>query len=149
MGDRVRSTSGAIKQGEFWGNLKRNNVVYVPVFLIRDMQDYLRRNRAFYRQTINTFANQTSSTKPVKAASAVKSSAVRISVRVYFSVTPIRRSSQKRLLRHSTIRRQMLKSKYLEKMRSLCISVVPPSVLDDGSYYKAKFLTAVAKHQIV
>ena len=37
-------------------------------------------------------ADQTSSVKPVEAASAVKSSAVGISVRVHFFVTPIRRS---------------------------------------------------------
>jgi len=35
-------------------------------------------------------ADQTSSIKPVEAASAVKSSAVGISVRVHFLVTPIR-----------------------------------------------------------
>jgi hypothetical protein len=39
-------------------------------------------------------ADQTSSAKPVEAASAVKSSAVGISVRVHFLVTPIRVSSR-------------------------------------------------------
>ena len=74
MGDPVRSTSGTIIQGEFLENLKRSNVVYVPVFFDTGYAKNIFVKSVLYRQTINTSAGQTCRTKPVKAESALKSS---------------------------------------------------------------------------